>query len=140
MADVPVNCKRFTAEQILRLVQKNMSQAERRRLGMLLARSGELLPGWRTVQAIDHEPLNGMGLSGISARLFDYCHGRWRSDTDAIRHIWPAEAACSRDINRDVRLRQNLRQLKSRTNKVLALHRAPFTLVYEERKITVVSV
>jgi hypothetical protein len=100
-----------------------MTKQERRRLGMLLARS-DFLPGWRVVQASSVRPTHIEGLRGDQLRLFNYLMEEGcdyhRPERAVIGHLWPALAERTSDPTRYRRLRGRLRQLQLRTNRNIA--------------------
>jgi hypothetical protein len=111
---------RLIAEGILRLIEA-MTKRERARLGMLLSRNPDTLPGYRIVTHHRYAVVVD-GLAGQQHRLCDYLRTHMPTrEGDVIRHLWPAEAAASADLRRDKRLRSRLRQLQFKTNKNLLL-------------------
>ena len=136
MPNIHLECNRFIAEQIVRLIRENMNKVERQRLGMLLARERDLLPKWRVVQRASLRRPRGIGLRGDGFRLFNFLHPpeSKHRENDVIRHLWPADAVLHPNINLATTLRTRLRKLEQRTNERLELFNPGYTLCRVGRK------
>jgi hypothetical protein len=125
--DLVIICFRIQyAEGAVELINE-MSQQERQRLGMLLSREIDVLPGWRVIPMKSSGHV--WGLTDNQARLYNYLaqarqpqqdRDYGRRERDVVRHLWPAEAASGPNPARNVRLQARLRKLQHDANKNLA--------------------
>jgi hypothetical protein len=117
------NMFKRNAKDVIRIIRE-LSDAERQRLGMELARQDILKPHWRVLRRRDSAEISRQGLTGMQARLFEYideAKEKTRRERNVIYHLWPADAAKSADVTRDVTLKGRLRKLQCDTNRNLRL-------------------
>jgi hypothetical protein len=94
----------------------HMNKAERRRLGMLLAKA-DILPEWRVVQSRTLRAKK-FELRGDQLRLYNFLSptGTRRHENNIIRHLWPHKIKPGEDVGLNETLRARLRQLMKRAN------------------------